>query len=317
MNSSVRRRAPEQELLRRRSGSNILWYRAKRLYDPGSMRCLLNLVVLLSLCAVACGKPSGAKDSQRLILKKDAPYVRAIVRGDIARHKIGVLRAAVRLAPGFLVEDPDEREAQMRTALRKLTAPPKGIAELVASPMSFIAAVELNGVVLARDALDDKMKGQNFGAKFSTVRAALREDKEGYELGVFENADPKEADSVSMLLTAPARRDGRIFGAVTVGIPLWRLAQRVSRQLRLDAARKASLWAYIYKGDELYHMGTPAELDRLLPHARQRAKMLKTHPGGYTGEFQAGPLWWAYGVVPLPRIGPDVGAIILRMEPRR
>jgi hypothetical protein len=108
-------------------------------------------------------------------------------------------------------------------------------------------------------------------------------------------------------------------GAVLAGTPLWRTAQRLGRQLQADQANEISngliLWVYLYRGDQLHHHGTPADLDTIVPDAAARTAGLARSPGGFTGEVAQFGRWYAYGVVPLPRIADDVGAVIFRSDP--
>ena len=59
------------------------------------------------------------------------------------------------------------------------------------------------------------------------------------------------------------------MGAVLTGIPLWRLSQRLTKQLQLDhvSEKGAILWVYVYQGDKLHHFGTPPDLDTMVPDA--------------------------------------------------
>ena len=75
------------------------------------------------------------------------------------------------------------------------------------------------------------------------------------------------------------------------------------------------LWVYLYRGDQLHHHGTPADLDTIVPDAAARNAGLARSPGGFTGEVAQFGRWYAYGVVPLPRIADDVGAVIFRSDP--
>jgi hypothetical protein len=100
------------------------------------------------------------------------------------------------------------------------------------------------------------------------VRDALA-GKEGYEVGEFQSLNEGGEPSVTIVLAAPARYQDEIVGAMVLGIPLWRLQQRISKQLQSEEAgkedRSSVLWAYIYRGDELHKHGTPRDLDTLVP----------------------------------------------------
>src|SRR4051794_40669468 len=111
----------------------------------------LALVLLALSLIVGCG-PNDAANARRVIREQHAGELKKMIRDDIARHLHGVEAAGGRIAPGFLVEDTARRDPQMRTALRLLTKPPRGIPELIVSARTFTAAVDVGGVVIATDA---------------------------------------------------------------------------------------------------------------------------------------------------------------------
>ena len=277
----------------------------------------LLLLLLLPPLLVACG-PDGAPHARQVIREKHATEVKTILVEDIVRHLRGVNAAAQRIVPGFAVEEPVKRESQVRTALRLLTKPPKGIPELVASARTFTAAVAADGVVLATDAKDenDRMTGVDLGKTFPVLRDALG-GKTGYAIHQFPSLKPGVEGSISLLFAAPARKQESVVGAVLTGIPLWRLAQRFTRQLQLDhvSEKGAILWVYLYRGDKLHHFGTPPDLDTIVPDAAARKAGLARSPGGFTGEQLQFGRWYAYGVLPLRALGPDTGVIIFRSDP--
>ena len=285
------------------------------MHTPSPRRPLstLGLVVALGGCA------SGAPAEQREIRTEDVPRVQAVVRDDLERGVRGVAQAAERIRRGFLVEDPDRRAREIRGVLERLRQPPRGIDELMISPISFVAAVGADGRVICRDAEPDPMAGFDAGAAFPVVRDALTRGVAGYARVEFPATAPDQPPSHTVLYAAPARHEGRIVGAVIAGTPLWRTAQRLGRQLQADHAaempRGMILWTYLYEGDALHHHGTPPDLDAPVPDAAARAAGFSRSAGGFTGEVAQFGRWYAYGVVPLPRLGPDVGAIIFRSDP--
>jgi len=95
------------------------------------MRTHLPVFTLILALLAACG-PDGAPHARRVIRERHATEVKSILVEDVTRHLRGVTAAAKRIVPGFAVEEPGARESQLRTALRLLTKPPKGIPELVA-----------------------------------------------------------------------------------------------------------------------------------------------------------------------------------------
>ncbi|MCA9603706.1 MAG: hypothetical protein KC417_16860, partial [Myxococcales bacterium] len=222
----------------------------------------------------------------------------------------------------FIVEDPAQRERDMRFALRYVQEPPKGINELIVSPMSFLAAVDANGKVIARDlkkADEDQMKGEDFAAKFPVVRRALEDGIATEGLVTFDATDDKAKPpaSYSMLFVAPARVAGKVVGALVAGIPLWRWSQRLSTQGQLELTKEPSAiyWVFAWKGDQLFPPKQGLEFDALLPDAAARKAGLAASPRGFMGKAQQYDRWYVYGVLPVPSIASDAGFIVVRGEP--
>jgi hypothetical protein len=278
--------------------------------------CGLFFLIFFVAVGVAGCSEEGARNARRMIVQKHAPRVAQIVLKDFNRHLIGLRRAAIRIAPGFVRVQGSQQEKDIRKVLRLIRHPIKGIQELVISPMSFMAAVDKTGVVIARDAEQDRMKGMNLARLFPVVKEALN-GKEGFAVGQFENTKKGEDPSVTIIMAVPSRYEGEIVGGLVIGIPLWRLSQRLSRQLQAEHAGKGViLWVYVYRGDKLYHFGTPQSMDELVPNLDERRKGLRRSPHGFTGEVAQFGSFYGYGVRPLRILGNDIGIIIFRMDPK-
>jgi hypothetical protein len=277
-------------------------------------------VAFSALALLACGE-SGAANARRKLREVHVPEVKQMLRDDVSRHLAGVARAAERIAPGFTAALPDEttRERQMRVALRKLHEPPRGVPQLIASPMTFLAALKPDGRVFVRDADPDPMKGLALGPLFPSVTRALSGRRPEFALGEFPRTDTGDP-SPSIVFAAPslARDDGRVVGGAALGIPLWRLEQRISRQLQLDHASEAGivLWSYVYRGNELIATrGAHPDLDTIAPDGPTRRAGLARSPGGFTLEREQYGRWYGFAVLPLPMFGADVGVVLVRSDP--
>jgi hypothetical protein len=283
---------------------------------PRHLQALGALLLLASL--TGCDDEKG-RNERRAIVREDAPKVLELVRRDLDYGRRGVREAAERMARGFLVEDPDQREREMRLVMRRFQEPPRAIDELMVTPISFVAAVGTDGKVIARDTEPDPMKGFDMAEHVPVVRRAL-EGEAGYELSELPSLQEGDRPSVTVIFAAPARHEGRVVGAMVAGLPLWRIAQQMSRQLQLEnaeAVRDGELvWVLLYQNDELhYHTGFPPDLRELVPSPADREAGLAESPGGYTGEVQQYGRWYGYGVLPLPTVGEDVGAVLFRSDP--
>ncbi|HEX7478031.1 MAG TPA: hypothetical protein VF331_09515 [Polyangiales bacterium] len=277
------------------------------------------LFAVLALCAAALGcAAQGAPQARKLIRAKDSPRVAQLVLEDLARHSSGLRYGADRIAAGFVRVTGAQQEVDMRQVLKLLRSPKRGVPELVISPMSFMAVVGTDGVCIARDAELDQMKGMNLARLFPVVQAALA-GQQGVAVGEFASTEAGGKPSVSIVMAAPAHYKGAVVGALVLGIPLWRLQQQLSKQLQMEFAGKtgAVIWVYVYRGDELHSHGTPPDLDKLVPSFAVRKAGLATSPGGFTGAIDQYSFWYGYGVRPLRVLGPDIGAIIFRMEAQK
>jgi len=275
------------------------------------------LAALLALSA-GCDDEQG-RNERRDIHRADMPRVKAIVRQDLDQGIRGVTIAADRVARGFLVEDRAQLAPEMRAVLARFQRPPRPIEELMVSPITFVAAVGMDGRIIARDAEPDHMAGFDIAEACPVVQRAL-DGSTGYELSELPSLEEDGLPSVTIIFAAPSRHEGRVVGAVVAGLPLWRMAQQMGRQLQLDNAEQVHrgelVWALILRGDEPhFHAGFPPDLRGMVPDAARRREGLEGSPGGFTGQIQLYGRWYGYGVLPVPSVGDDVTVILFRSDP--
>ncbi|MDH5675663.1 MAG: hypothetical protein OEZ06_26300 [Myxococcales bacterium] len=282
-----------------------------------TVRCRSLLLAVLLASSVSACESDHTAGSRAKILSSHGPRVAEIVVDDLVRHRKGLRAGAKRIWAGFVKVEGEKQEQGMRQAMKVLRSPKRGVRELVISPMSFLAAVNTDGVVIARNAEPDRMKGMNLAKLFPVVQGAL-DGEGGYQIGEFKSLEKGGDPSVTVLMAEPVKFEERVVGALVLGIPLWRLQQRLSKQLQMEAAgqeKGAVIWVYIYRGDELHHHGTPRDLNQIVPDAATRKAGFARSPGGFTGSAVQFSFWYAYGVRPLRVLGDDIGAIIFRMDP--
>ena len=276
------------------------------------------LVLSLAVAALSGCGPNDAAAERRTIREQHMPDAISWLREDLARASAGVAAASEQYAQVFVLDDAETRERRLRQALHGARRPPRAIPEFVPSPITFLVAVGTDGLVIARDAEPDSLRGQDFGSRYPVVAAALSEGRRGRGLAEFV-AEEGDARSVSVLFAAPARQEGRIVGAVAAAMPLWSIAQRITRQLRgnhaADLERGVAIWAYVYEGEHIHHRGTPPDLDLLVPNREARQAAFAERPNGYTGMITLFGRNYGYAVVPIPQLGEDIGIVIFRAEP--
>lgn len=274
------------------------------------------LPLLATLLFVGCEE---AQHAQQVIHGDHVPRIQAIVREDIERTALGTRIASETISRGFVVEDPVQRANQMRFALRRLTQLPRGIPELTISPITFVAVVGMDGVVICRDSENerDPMMGQNVGRLFPHVHRALTEGVETHQLVEWPGLNEGDPTVMIDVQATPIRHEGTQLGVIIAGTPLWRTAQRITRQLQTEVADEGGsiVWVYLYRGEAFYSRATPENLDAANPDEAARAAGFAISSGGFTGQMLQHGRWFAYGVVPLPSLGEDVGFVVWRSDP--
>lgn len=243
------------------------------------------------------------------------PQIKRWVHADRKKHREALAQAATRLTK-VLLRQPRDTD-RLRRALKRLRHPKHGVRGLIASPLSFVAALDDKGIVLARGAEPDRLQGRDFAKPFNPVRTALSAGKAQQGLVDFAAASqPRKKPRPSMLFVEPVQHQGKPLGALVLGIPLARWAQRLSRQLQLEHGDEVglTLWAYFYRGGLLFEKGTPPELDDALPDAGARAALLRQAPRGFVRALDMHGRSYGWGMLPLPALGDDVGVLLVRAE---
>ncbi|MCC7535078.1 MAG: hypothetical protein IT379_02625, partial [Deltaproteobacteria bacterium] len=260
------------------------------------------LLVLLASCG-----PEGAPESRRKA-REHAGGAAKLLREDVRRHYAAMEESAERLAADMARADVTPQ--RLRRRLRSLREAPRGVQDLIVSPKSFVAAIGLDGKVIAKDADtdEDSMAGLDLGAIAPCVQGALAGRGAGHCIVEFANPTGRES-SISLVFAHAVRHEGRLVGAVAAGIPLPALARRLSRQLQLDVQSEQPppiVWALMWHRDRIHTAATPPEIDQECPRPAQIRQALGRSAGGYTDEKLVQSRWFGYAVLPVPSIGRDV-----------
>lgn len=281
------------------------------------MRALLPLLTL-SLCCAACGPDEAVATARRAIRTDDMPKAARLVREDRAKLFRGLQKTEGTLAPILDGFDPSRTDA-LRRALTGLHSPPRGVAELVNSPLTFLAATDATGKVILRDgeAAADHMTGMALGQAI-VVRDALA-GRGGIGLVEMASHEPGQPASPVLVVAWPVRGATQaVVGTVITGMPLWRVSQRLSRQIRVDQAAEIAqgrvVWVYVHRDGRLHHGGSSPEIDAVIPHGAAIDDGLRANPKGFTGEVYVHGRAYGYGVIPAPSLGDGTSIIVARAE---
>jgi hypothetical protein len=280
------------------------------------MRTFLSLLVALCLLS-ACSGDEAVLTSRRALRTEDVPKLSRLVREDRNKLFRGVQKAEATLTP-LVAGYEESRAPQLRRVLTGLHSPPRGIAELVGSPLTFLAVTDATGKVIVRDgeAAADHMHGMALGEE-PVVRDALA-GRGGIGLVEMRSHEPGQPASPVLVVAWPLRAETGIVGTVITGMPLWRVSQRLTRQIRFDQsadiARGRVVWVYIHRDGRLFHQGSSPEIDSVIPHGAAIDNGLRESPKGFTDELFVHGRAYGYGVIPMPSLGEGTSMIVARAE---
>jgi hypothetical protein len=261
---------------------------------------------MVCLLAVGCGG-HGAPRARHQILTEDAPRAASIIRDLATRDIVALQRAADRFALGFVRVEGARRVSDMHHALWLLRSP-RGIPALADPAVAFIAAIDADGRWLASDRDVAPGVNTNFATQWPAVAAALRGQDASTGLAELPSSMASSGGALHWILAQPARDAGKVVGAFVLDVPAPEL-------LRLTRSSAKSAGVVLYHGEHLYNPDPPLALDlHVVPDAAQRKAGLARSPGGFTAEVSRNEGSYAYGVRPLPLLGPDVGIVIVRKE---
>ncbi|MEM1417338.1 MAG: hypothetical protein AAGH15_20740 [Myxococcota bacterium] len=280
------------------------------------------LAILLLAC-FACDE-GGAPAEMRTLRSADVPAYLRMVGEDREKLFRGVQEAARRVVPAFRDPDVDasERASRVTTMLERIDAERRGVAELVFSPVLYLGATDGDGELLAqKGARSGDLVGVGADyAGWDVVKEALA-GRAGH--AVVDLADVLPADEGPIdtwLFAAPIFvGDAEVAGAFVAGIPLWREAQRLTAQIRLESAERVAsgevLWAYLVRGPQAYASREPpasTDITDAIPDAAARAAGLATKPDGYVTQMPLFRRWYGLAVIPLPTLAEDVHLVAFR-----
>lgn len=283
----------------------------------------LSLSALLALHTLAACSPEGAPAERRALHGEDVPAYLRMVREDREKVLRGVQEAARRVEPAYRGDvDQAERARRLTDMLDRVDAPRRGVAELVFSPVLFIGGTDQDGALLAEVGVRDGAKvglGSDYRA-FEVVQQALAGTPGHAVVDLAEIVEEDEGPTDTWLFAAPIfGADQEVMGALVAGIPLWRQAQRLTAQMRLEQADAVVagrvVWAYLARGDQAYASREPTasnDVTDVVPDAATRTAGLRRSPGGYVTDLSLFRRWYGLAVIPLPTLAEDVHLVAFR-----
>lgn len=273
-------------------------------------------------CVVFLFSCGNGPEIKRQIRHKHMPRLLELVRLDQENNMKGLRKAAAMLAPTLIklrvkeIQDPTEETTRLEGQLKKLKGP-KGIDELLFSPVTYLGVTDERGIWRARSVDSEQIMGRDLSS-MPLIQAALI-GQSGHGIGMFPS-DPKTDEKAfkPWVFAVPIwDHASHVQGVLFAVLPLWRLAEQLTSQTISDNKdnSKTIFWVYLYDQTELFPAPkAPPELTQGVPGYSERQVEYQKSPGGYVQELIMLGNTNRYGTVPLPRIGPGVGVMLFRTE---
>ncbi len=282
-----------------------------------------SLLSVLALSFAGACSPEGAPAERRALHGEDVPAYLRMIGEDRTKVFRGVQAAAQRVEPAYRGEvDAAERARRLTDMLERVDAPRRGVAELVYSPVLYIGGTDQEGTLLAEVGVRDGAKvgvGSDY-RPFAVVQEALGGTPGHAVVDLADVMEEEDGPIDTWLFAAPIYgADAEVMGALVAGIPLWREAQRLTAQMRLEQADAVVagrvVWAYLARGDQAYASREPTasnDVTDAVPDGATRSAGLARSPRGYVTDFSLFRRWYGLAVIPLPTLAEDVHLVAFR-----
>jgi hypothetical protein len=249
----------------------------------------------------------------------DDAFLVELVDKDVAEVERGLPQGAKQLSP--LVADgadPRQDAAGVRKALGRMR---HEVPDLNLAKSTFFAVADAEGVAIRNDLEEDVMAGQNLAAIFP----ALAKAKDGYvaTTGAFPGPPPKNGPDKDWIAAMPIKRSDGSTGALLVtGWSYRYFARHLQSSLQsrlLDEAKAAGnegklpvYYVAVFDSSGVYSAPlTPAIDEQALATQDLTGK---TAQGAYQGTLTITDRDFGLAARRTPRLGADVGVVVLRSE---
>lgn len=274
--------------------------------------------LLLLLVLLLCGCKGQAKEVAGRAALDDA-YLVDLIAKDVAEIERGMPQGAARLAP-LLADGADPRQdaAGARKALLRMR---RDVMDLNVAKSTFFALADTNGIAIRNDLEEDVMAGQNLFSIF----APLAKAKDGFvtAVGAFPGPPGKNGPDKDWVAAIPVKRSDGSTGAILVtGWSFRYFARHLQSTLEsrlLDQAKASGnagrlpvYYVALFDAAGVYSAPLTPQVDEKALAGQDLTA--KTASGPYQGTLTITDRDFGFAAQRTPRLGPDIGVVVLRSE---
>ncbi|WP_394821037.1 hypothetical protein [Pendulispora albinea] len=280
-------------------------------------RSLLRLAIVSSLML-----PIGCRDQGKFSAQRAAEDVASLVEltnKDLGEVERGMPEGAKRLAPLWAQgKNPHDDLGAVRAALTKVR---REVPDLNVAKSTFFAVTDERGIAIRNNLEQDAMAEKNLFAIFPDLAKA--KEATTSTTGAFPETAAQNPPDRDWLFAAPIRADDRkLLGVYLTGWTYRRFAYHLQETLRHDLgerlrkdneAGKLPIF-YVAMFDRTGVYGAP-KTPTVNEKALHDADLVgKTASGAHTGVLTITERDFGYAAARTPKLGADIGVVVLRSE---
>lgn len=277
----------------------------------------------LSLVSTGCkdkGKVSAeeARGNVKLLVELAEKDVGEVDRG----LPEGAKKMAAHLAKETDAKQPDQKQnaPQIRSALLKMR---QQVPDLGVAKSTFFAFTDDKGVAVRNDLEQDTMAGKDLVAAYPDLKKVLAGEPYVTTQGQFPGVPNPQGPDKEWVAGVPVKRDdGTLLGMLVTGWTYRRFANHLQESLKRDLQDKLMrdgdkgklpvMYVFLFDKDGVYGArGTPPTNEKALAELGLTAK---TASGPVDAPLVISERPFGYAAARVPKLGPDVGIVVLRSE---
>ncbi|MBX3188343.1 MAG: hypothetical protein KF819_15100 [Labilithrix sp.] len=281
------------------------------------------LRVVLALVALALVL-LGCKDKGRESANEARANVKSLVElaeKDVAEIERGLPEGGKKMA-AQLAKEPDAKSnpSQVRAALLKIR---QQVPDLGVAKSTFFAFTDEKGIAIRNDLEQDTMAGKDIGAAYPALKKALTGEAFVATQGVFPGVPNPQGPDKEWVAAVPVKHeDGSLLGMLVTGWTYRRFANHLQESLKRDLqealmhggdkGKLPVLYVFVFDKAGVYGArGTPPLNEKTLG---EQGLVEKTAAGPADAPITIGERAFGWAAARVPKLGPDVGIVVLRSE---
>jgi len=282
-------------------------------------------VALVLVAAAACGKDPGQRSADEA--RSDVQSLVALTDRDVAEVERGLPEGAKKLGELLAKEvgkgELKEHAPAVRSALLRMRqqVPDLGIAK-----STFFAFADARGIALRNDFEQDTMGGKDLVAGWPGLRPVLEGAPYVTTTGRFPGPPNPHGADKEWVAAVPVRSDA-VPGVLVTGWTYRRFAYHLQvtlqrelqdRLMRTDEKGKMPIvYVCLFDKEDVYGAGAPGAAR--VPEVDEKAMrdlglFARTESGPSAAPIRITDRAFGWAAARLPKLGPDVGVVVLRSE---